>query len=122
MWHYRALHPGNYYLIQEEENSEVLLVFIPMATEKCVLVEYKCDHEPMLWFRKDDELFEVIEQLSEEHALAYENLFEDPSELGAAFEWDEDEWEDLDEKGEIWELSDDGEEEEEEEEDPSRLN
>lgn len=121
MWHYKALHPGNYYLIQEHELGKINLVYVQMATEKCVLVEYQDEERNMEWYRKDDELFEVIEQLSEELAMAYENIFEVPAEYAAGYEWDEDDWEDLEDEGEVWELTDEGDDEDDEDE-SSRLN
>lgn len=121
MWHYKSLHPGNYYLIQEHEMGKIHLVFVQMATEKCVLLEYQDDEQVLEWFRKDDELYEVIEQLSEEHALAYENIFEPPAESNPVLDWEEEDWDELEEDDEVWELSEDG-EDEEDEDDASRLN
>ena len=74
---YNDLYPSNYYLIKENENAGIEMVYIPMVTGKCVLVEYQDDDQTMNWFKKTDSLFEIIEELTEEQALIYENLFED---------------------------------------------
>lgn len=94
---YNELFPANYYLIQENENAQVELVYIPMVTSKCVLVEYEDEEQTMTWFKKTDQLFEVVEQLTEEQAVIYESLFEDDEDDDM---WDEDEedddWFDID--------------------------
>jgi len=74
---YSDLYPTNYYLIKENENASIELVYIPMVTDKCVLVEYQDEDQTMNWFKKTEPLFELIEQLTEEQAVIYESLFED---------------------------------------------
>lgn len=86
---YNDLKPGYYYLVKQNENASIELVFIPMETNKCVLVEYQDEEQSMNWFKKTDPVFELVEQLTEEQALAFENLFDD-EESGEDFEWTDD--------------------------------
>jgi hypothetical protein len=88
------LEQGNYYVIQEIENASLELVYIPLVTGKCTLVEFQDDDQTLAWYRKSDEVFEVVEQLTDEQAVIYESLFA------------EDEEED-----DLWDLEDDGDEE-----------
>ena len=74
---YNDLYPSNYYLIKQNDNASIEMVYIPMVTGKCVLVEYQDDDQTMNWFKKTDSLFEVVEQLTDEQAIIYEGLFED---------------------------------------------
>jgi hypothetical protein len=85
---YKDLKPGFYYLIRENENASIELVFIPMETGKCVLVEYQDEEQSMNWFKKTENVFELIEQLTKEEAENYERLFE--SEEEDDLEWPED--------------------------------
>lgn len=84
---YNDLTPANYYLIQEAENSGLELIYIPMTTDKCVLVEYQDDDQTLIWYKKTEEFFEVIDQLTEEQAVIYESLF-DEEEEDEDFGWD----------------------------------
>lgn len=86
---YNELYPANYYLIKENENASIELVYIPMVTDKCVLVEYQDDDQTMNWFKKTDPIYELIEQLTEEQAVIYESLFEDDDE-DEDLSWSED--------------------------------
>ena len=87
---YNDLYPSNYYLIKQNENAGIEMVYIPMVTAKCVLIEYQDDDQTMNWFKKTDSLFEVVEQLTEEQAVIYESLFEDEDEE-EDLPWDDEE-------------------------------
>lgn len=97
---FKDLIPGHYYLIQELENTSLELIFIPMATEKCILVEFQDEDQTLTWYQKKDEIFEIVEQLTEEQALMYENLFYSDEDNDEDFFWgneeeeDDDFWED----------------------------
>jgi hypothetical protein len=99
---YNDLNKGNYYVIQELENTNLELVYIPLVTEKCVLVEFQDDDQTLSWHRKTEELFEVVEQLTEEQAVIYESLFADDEEDD--FSWDD---EDDEEDDDFWETDSD---------------
>ena len=77
---YNDLKPGFYYLIRENENASIEMVYIPMETSKCILVEYQDEEQSMNWFRKTDDVHELIEQLTPEQAELYESLFENGEE------------------------------------------
>lgn len=86
---YNDLKPGYYYLIKEHENASIELVFVPMETGNCILVEYQDEDQSMNWFKKSDNVYELIEQLSDEQAMMYESLFDD-DEKDHDLDWPED--------------------------------
>jgi hypothetical protein len=99
---YNDLYPASYYLIKENENAGIELVYIPMVTGKCVLIEYQDDDQTMKWFKKTDPIYELVEQLTEEQAVIYESLFENEEEDNDDLPWeteddDSDNWFDVDE-------------------------
>jgi len=102
---YGDLQQGSYYVIQEVENASLELVYIPLVTEKCVLAEFQDEEQTLSWYRKTDNLFEIVEQLADEHAVIYESLFaeDDDDEL-----WDTD-----DDESDFWDVDDEEEEEDE---------
>jgi hypothetical protein len=65
------------YLINEFDGDNVLLVEPIMKTELCVLVLIHEDVETIIWKKLNDEIFEIIEELSEEKSEEYDALFED---------------------------------------------
>jgi hypothetical protein len=103
---YGDLQPNFYYVVQETENAALELVYIPLITEKCVLVEFQDDDQTLAWNRKTDELFEIVEQLTEEQAVIYESLFDDEEDDDDDddFFWGDD---DDDDDDELWEDDDD---------------
>lgn len=64
-------------MVQEQENATLELIYVPLMTEKCVLVEFQDEDQTLSWYRKTDVLHEIVEQLTEEQAVIYESLFED---------------------------------------------
>jgi len=106
---YNDLQQGSYYVIQEIENATLELVYVPLITDKCVLVEYQDEEQTLSWYRKTEELFEVVEQLTEEQAVIYESLFEDLEEEEDDFFWDDD-----DDDDEFWGGEDDDDDDEDE--------
>jgi hypothetical protein len=65
------------YLINEFDGDNVLLVEPIMKTEFCVLVLIHEDVETFIWKKLNDEIFDIIEELSEEKSEEYDALFED---------------------------------------------
>jgi hypothetical protein len=110
---YNDLSPASYYLIQESENAGVELVYVPMVTGKAVLLEFQDEEQSLKWYKKSEELFEVVEQLTEEQAVIYESLFdeddEEDDEDDDDFEWDGDD--DGDDDGDLPSWFDDEDEE-----------
>ncbi|MCU0373955.1 MAG: hypothetical protein MUF24_01500 [Chitinophagaceae bacterium] len=91
------LQPDFYYVVQEQEGAMLELVYVPLVTEKCVLVEYQDEEQRLVWYRKTDTLSEIVEQLTDEQAEIYESLFDDDNDLMNSL------WADDDEEDEIWE-------------------
>jgi hypothetical protein len=104
------LQAGNYYVVQEVENTSLELVYVPLITDKCVLIEFQDEDQTLAWYRKTEPLFEIVEQLTEEQAVIYESLFEEEEDDDDDdFFWGEDD----DEDDDLWEMEDDSEDEEE---------
>ena len=75
---YSDLQQDVYYLIKETEDDELMLVKPLMTTSQCVLiVGNDGDSEYSFWKELADEVFEIVDQLTEEEAELYESLFED---------------------------------------------
>jgi hypothetical protein len=77
---YNELSQGKKYLINEFEGDQVLLVESLMKTEFCVLILVHEDVESIQWKRLNDEIFEIIEELSDQKFLEFEDLFEEEDE------------------------------------------
>jgi hypothetical protein len=65
------------YLINEFDGDNVLLVEPIMKTEFCVLILIHEDVETIIWKKLNDEIFDIIEELSEEKSEEYDILFDD---------------------------------------------
>ena len=65
------------YLINEYDGDNVLLVEPIMKTESCVLILIHEDVESIIWKKLSDNIFEIIEELSEEKVEEYDLLFEE---------------------------------------------
>ncbi len=65
------------YLINEYDGDNVLLVEPIMKTESCVLILIHEDVETIIWKKFSDNIFEIIEELSEEKVEEYDLLFEE---------------------------------------------
>lgn len=113
------LEQGSYYVIQEVENTGLELIYIPLITEKCVLVEFQDDDQTLTWFKKTDPLFEIVEQLTDEQAIIYESLFEDDEDDE---EDDDFFWGDSDEADDEFWNTDDDEDDEDDFEDKAKKN
>ncbi len=86
---YNDLLPACYYLIKENENSRLELLYVLMVTDKAVLVEYQDEDQTMAWFKKTDGILEIVEQLTEEQAVIYESIFdEDEDADDDELDWD----------------------------------
>lgn len=96
------LQQGSYYVIQEIENSTLELVYVPLVTEKCVLIEFQDEDQTLSWNRKTDPLFEVVEELNDEQAVIYESLFADDD--------DDDDlvWDKNEEDDDFWDIDEEG--------------
>ena len=78
---YAELQLDTYFLIRETEDDELMLVKPLMITTRCVLlVGNDGESEYTFWKQLDEELFEIVDELTEEEADQYENLFEEEEE------------------------------------------
>jgi hypothetical protein len=77
---FHDLQPGYYYLIKEHETASIELIFVSMETNKCILIEYQDAEQTMNWYKKTDTIHELIEKLSDEQAMVFENLFDNEEE------------------------------------------
>ncbi|HWB24284.1 MAG TPA: hypothetical protein VG738_02340 [Chitinophagaceae bacterium] len=89
---YNELTPGNYYLIQEGEETGIELVQPVMETGKCLLMLYIDEVETTMWKKKEAKIFEIVEELSAEQVAQYEDLFEDDEEDAEAWELEDAEY------------------------------
>jgi hypothetical protein len=69
------------YLINEFEGDVVLLVEPIMKTEFCVLLLIHENEETIIWKKLNDEIFDIIEELSEEKSDEYDLLFEEENDI-----------------------------------------
>jgi len=79
---YAELTMNTAYLIKENEEDEIQLIQLIMETNECYLVSKRDDFEGTFWRKKDDYIYEIVDELTDEQVAEYEELFED----------DEDEW------------------------------
>lgn len=87
---FKDLTVGKKYLINEFDGDQVLLIEPIMVTEFCMLVVLHEDVETVQWKKLNDEIFEIIEELSEEKDQEYKELFEYEEEI----DFDDDYFED----------------------------
>jgi len=87
---FKDLTVGKKYLINEFDGDQVLLIEPIMVTEFCMLVVLHEDVETVQSKKLNDEIFEIIEELSEEKDQEYEDLFEYEEEI----DFDDDYFED----------------------------
>lgn len=65
------------YLINEFDGDQVLLVEPIMKTESCVLILIHEDVETFQWKKLNDEIFDIIEELTDEKSDEFDALFEE---------------------------------------------
>jgi hypothetical protein len=74
---YSELIIGRYYLITENDGEELVLVQPMLETNAAVfLILHDAEEEITYWRKKNDSIFEILEELTDEEALAYELLFD----------------------------------------------
>ena len=74
------------YLINEFDGDQVLLVEPIMKTESCVLILIHEDVETFQWKKLSDDIFDIIEELSEEKSEEFEALSEEDEDDFEEFE------------------------------------
>jgi len=104
---YNQLALLQHYLVKEKEDSEITLVQTVMETGKCVLLMYYDEFDTTIWKKKDEAIFEIIEELTADQVAEYGELLNNEDdysdweleEPGYSFEEGEDEL--LDEEGKL---------------------
>lgn len=69
------------YLINEFDGDIVLLLEPIMKTEFCVLLFIHENEETIIWKKLNDEIFDIIEELSEEKSNEFDLLFEEENDI-----------------------------------------
>lgn len=63
------------YLINEFDGDVTLLVEPILKTDSCILILIHEDVETFLWKKLNDDIFDIIEELTEEKSEEYDALF-----------------------------------------------
>jgi len=91
---YNDLQTDKYYLIKEQEDDEVDLVYVLMDTANAVFIEVEDGEDTLIWKKKSAGIAEIVDELTEDQAELYESIAYD-EEDEEDFDWeDEDEDED----------------------------
>jgi hypothetical protein len=69
------------YLINEFDGDVTLLVEPIMKTDLCILISIHEDVETFVWKKLNDDIFDIVEELTEEKSEEYDALFEEESEI-----------------------------------------
>ncbi len=69
------------YLINEFDGDVTLLVEPIMKTDLCILISIHEDVETYVWKKLNDDIFDIVEELTEEKSEEYDALFEEESEI-----------------------------------------
>jgi hypothetical protein len=75
MYSYALLEKGYYYLIQELADSPINLIRITVETDHCVYVSTFGNEETMEWKKKSDQVFDIIELLSDKVVKDWEEVY-----------------------------------------------
>ncbi len=71
VYSYNLLEKDCYYLVKEEEKSNITLILIVVITDFCFFIKVFDDPTYSYWRKKDDPLFEIIECLDDEKATEW---------------------------------------------------
>ena len=69
------------YLINEFDGDVILLVEPIMKTDSCILILIHEDVETFLWKKLNDDIFDIVEELTEEKSEEYDALFTEDYEI-----------------------------------------
>ena len=75
MYSYGLLEPGCYYLIQEKVESPIHLIKVTMQSDFCMYVFTYDDQLATGWKRKSDDIFDIIECLSDKAVEEWEKHY-----------------------------------------------
>ncbi len=77
---YLDLELNRFYLIIAEEGDPIKLVQPLMETDLCYLLASEDEFDSTYWVKKEAEFFELVDELTDEQAMEYQDLFEDDEE------------------------------------------
>ena len=69
------------YLINEFDGVATLMVEPIMKTDLCILILIHEDVETIVWKKLSDDIFDIVEELTEEKSEEYDTLFDEESEI-----------------------------------------
>ncbi len=75
MYTYDLLETGCYYLVKEKEDSPITLIKVAVESDHCLFIQHYDDPMETAWKLKKDNLFDIIECLSDETVKAWEAHF-----------------------------------------------
>ena len=86
MANFNDLTIGNFYLVVENEGEQIALLEPLMHTDNAVLLMHHDDYETSIWRKKNDSIFEIVDELSMDQLDNYDALFEDEDKEDDDFE------------------------------------
>ncbi|MCX6200969.1 MAG: hypothetical protein NTW77_01865 [Bacteroidetes bacterium] len=86
MANFNDLTIGNFYLVAENEGEQIALLEPLMHTDNAVLLMHHDDYETSIWRKKNDSIFEIVDELSMDQLDNYDALFEEEDEEDEDFE------------------------------------
>ena len=89
MYSYDLLEAGCYYLVKVKEDSPVTMIKVAIVSDYCLFIQQYSESMETEWKLKTDNLFDIIECLSDQAVKAWETHFR--SNQGAFYEEDEEE-------------------------------
>ena len=75
MYSYALLENRCHYLIQEKEDSPIALIQVTVESDHCLYITMFGDDEAMVWRRKNDPIFDIIELVGDETVKEWESLY-----------------------------------------------
>ena len=80
MANFNDLTIGNFYLVAENEGEQIALLEPLMHTDNAVLLMHHDDYETSIWRKKNDSIFEIVDELTMDQLDNYDALFEEEDE------------------------------------------
>jgi hypothetical protein len=77
MYSYALLEPECYYLVQEKENDDLILLQVKVETDNCMFVVKYGDETISQWKRKTDSIHDILELLSDEAVQDWKKVYYD---------------------------------------------
>lgn len=75
MYSYDLLEPGCHYLIQEKETEGLQLIKVHLKSDYALCISAFTEGEEIIWKKKGDAIFDIIECLDDKVVAAWEKLF-----------------------------------------------